>query len=44
VVAVVRGEAVIASPGPDSELERGDVLVVIGTEAGINGVRRIVGA
>lgn len=44
VVAVVRNEAVIASPGPDTELAQGDVLVVIGTEAGINGVRRIVGA
>ncbi len=44
VVAVVRGETVIASPGPDTELDAGDVLVVIGTESGINGVRRIVGA
>ena len=44
MVAVVRGETVIASPGPDTELDAGDVLVVIGTEAGINGVRRIVGA
>lgn len=44
VVAVVRGDKVIASPGPDNELDAGDVLVVIGTEAGISGVRRIVGA
>lgn len=44
VVALVRGERIIASPGPDTELEARDVLVVIGTEAGIAGVRRIVGA
>lgn len=44
VVALVRGQTVIASPGPDTEIEAGDVMVVIGTEAGIAGVRRIVGA
>lgn len=44
VVALVRGQTIIASPGPDTDIEAGDVLVVIGTDAGINGVRRIVGA
>jgi TrkA domain protein len=44
VVALVRGQDVLASPGPDTPLEAGDVLVVIGTEDGIAGVRRIVGA
>ncbi|MGW3104251.1 cation:proton antiporter regulatory subunit [Streptomyces sp. NPDC001100] len=42
IVAVVRGEEVIASPGPDRILRAGDVLVVIGTREGIAGVQRIV--
>jgi TrkA domain protein len=43
IVAIVRGEQVIASPGPAEQLQPGDVLVVIGTQDGITGVRRIVG-
>lgn len=42
IVAVVRGEEVIASPGPGEVLRGGDSLVVIGTSRGIEGVRRIV--
>lgn len=42
IVALVRGDAVIASPGPEQQLLGGDVLVVIGTERGIGGVRRIL--
>jgi TrkA domain protein len=41
-VAIVRGDEVIASPGPAEIIEAGDVLVVIGTEGGISGVDRIV--
>ncbi|MER5267154.1 cation:proton antiporter regulatory subunit [Actinosynnema sp. NPDC002837] len=42
VVAVVRGEDVVASPMPTEVIRAGDVLVVIGTVEGIEGVRRIV--
>lgn len=42
VVAIVRGEDVIASPGPDEVLRSGDVLVVVGTREGIAGVTRII--
>ncbi|WP_229820901.1 MULTISPECIES: TrkA C-terminal domain-containing protein [Streptomyces] len=42
IVAVVRGEDVIASPGPAQRLRAGDVLVVIGTREGITGVQHIV--
>lgn len=42
VVAIVREESVIASPGPEETLRAGDVLVVIGTERGISGVVEIV--
>jgi TrkA domain protein len=42
VVAVVRDEDVIASPGPDEVLRAGDILVVIGTSEGIAGVTAIV--
>jgi len=42
IVAIVRGDHVIASPTPDAALRAGDVLVVIGTHEGINGVREII--
>jgi TrkA domain protein len=42
IVAIVRDEEVMASPGPAELLHAGDVLVVIGTEAGIAGVVEIV--
>ncbi len=42
VVAVVRGATVIASPAPSEPLHGGDTLVVVGTEAGIAGVQKIV--
>lgn len=42
IVAIVRGEEVLASPGPEEGLRAGDVLVVIGTEDGIAGVEDIV--
>jgi TrkA domain protein len=42
IVAIVRGEDVIASPTPNEVLRAGDVLVVIGTHDGIAGVQHIV--
>ncbi|WP_340687883.1 cation:proton antiporter regulatory subunit [Amycolatopsis coloradensis] len=42
IVAIVRADSVIASPTPDELLRAGDVLVVIGTHEGINGVRTII--
>ncbi|WP_338895185.1 cation:proton antiporter regulatory subunit [Streptomyces sp. TG1A-60] len=42
IVAVVRGEDVIASPGPGQTLRAGDILVVIGTREGIADVQRII--
>jgi TrkA domain protein len=42
IVAIVRGDDVLASPGPAEILRAGDVLVVIGTEDGISGVEAIV--
>ena len=42
IVAVVRGDQVLASPGPDEILEAHDVLVVIGTDDGIAAVRHLV--
>ncbi len=42
IVAIVRGDEVLASPGPAEILHEGDVLVVIGTEEGISGVIQIV--
>lgn len=42
VVAVVRGDAVIPSPGPGEELRAGDILVVIGTHEGLTAIERII--
>ncbi len=42
IVAIVRDDEVLASPGPTELLRRGDVLVVIGTEEGLAGVEHIV--
>ncbi len=42
IVAIVRDDEVLASPGPQDLLRAGDVLVVIGTEEGIAGVTRLV--
>jgi TrkA domain protein len=42
IVAIVRGEDVIASPPPSQTLQAGDVLVVIGTPSGIAGVDQII--
>lgn len=42
IVAIVRDEQVLASPGPDDVLRAHDVLVVIGTADGIDAVRRLV--
>ncbi|MCB0933955.1 MAG: cation:proton antiporter regulatory subunit [Mycobacterium sp.] len=42
IVAIVRTEGVLASPGPGELLRPDDVLVVIGTDDGIAGVRRLI--
>ncbi len=42
IVAIVRNEEVLASPGPAEILRAGDVLIVIGTEDGIAGVEQII--
>ncbi|OBA80279.1 potassium transporter TrkA [Mycobacterium sp. 1164966.3] len=42
IVAIVREEDVLASPGPSEILRARDVLIVIGTEKGIAGVEQIV--
>jgi TrkA domain protein len=42
IVAIVRNNQVLQSPGPAETLRAHDVLVVIGTEEGIAGVEKIV--
>ena len=42
IVAIVRNDAVLASPGPEELLRAEDVLVVIGTDDGIAGVLDVV--
>lgn len=42
IVAVVRDRHVFASPRPDFRFEPGDVVVVVGTAEGTNGVARIL--
>lgn len=42
IVAIVRDEQVLASPGPQEVLQLNDVLVVIGTADGIAAVRQLI--
>lgn len=42
IVAIVRNDQVIASPGPAELLHAADVLVVVGTDDGIGGVQQII--
>ena len=42
IVAVVRGNAVIASPRPDFGLQARDLIVVVGTAAGTEGVATLL--
>jgi TrkA domain protein len=42
IVAVLRAGAAVVSPRPDFELRTGDVLVVVGTDHGIEGVKQIL--
>jgi TrkA domain protein len=42
IVAIVRNDQVLASPGPSEMLRAADVLIVVGTEAGITGVQQLV--
>jgi TrkA domain protein len=42
IVAIVRNDEVLASPAPSEILRAADVLIVVGTDAGISGVQQIV--
>lgn len=42
IVAVVRGEATIAAPGPDHVFEAGDVAVAVGTPEGLAQLRDLI--
>jgi TrkA domain protein len=42
IVAVLRGGATHASPGPDFRLEAGDLVVTVGTREGLDQVARIL--
>lgn len=42
VVAIIRGDEAIAAPGPDTRLEAGDYLVVVGTQRGVEGTVRLL--
>ncbi|UJH69799.1 cation:proton antiporter regulatory subunit [Ornithinimicrobium sp. INDO-MA30-4] len=42
IVAIVRGVEVITSPEPSQGIRGGDVLVVVGTERGIDKLREIL--
>jgi TrkA domain protein len=44
IVAIVREDAVVASPGPEELLAAGDVLVAIGTEKGLSDLTELVTA
>lgn len=44
IVAIVRNQEVISAPGPEQDLQPGDVLVATGTEEGVIALRKLLGA
>lgn len=42
VVALLRGDSVVASPGPQDRLHAGDVLVVVGTPGGVEALTELL--
>jgi TrkA domain protein len=43
IVAVIRGDQVVPSPGPDFRFQIGDKVVVVGTEEGVHEAAKILG-
>ncbi len=43
IVAVVRGDTTLASPGPEHRLQAGDVAVAVGTAEGLSHLRELLG-
>lgn len=42
IVAIVRGVDVVTSPGPDERFQPSDILVVVGTESGIEQLHTLI--
>ncbi len=42
IVAIVRGVAVVTSPGPEERFQPGDILVVVGTRPGIEQLHALI--
>jgi TrkA domain protein len=43
IVAVLRGDTTLPSPGPEQRLEAGDVAVAVGTPEGLTQLRELLG-
>jgi TrkA domain protein len=43
IVAIVRGDQSIAAPGPEAQLEPGDVVVAVGTPEGLRRLQSLLG-
>ena len=42
IVAILRGSQVIASPGPDTVFEHGDVIIAVGTRKGLDSLAKLI--
>jgi len=42
IVAIARGPAIIPSPGPETVLQHGDVLVAVGTRKGLDSLAKLI--
>ena len=42
IVAIIRGETTVPAPGPDVRLDGGDVVVAVGTPAGLEQLRSLL--
>ncbi len=42
IVAIARGDGIIPSPGPETVLEHGDLLVAVGTRKGLDSLAKLI--
>ena len=42
IVAIARGDSIIPSPGPETVLEHGDVLVAVGMRKGLDSLAKLI--
>ena len=44
IVAIIRGDSTVPAPGPETRLDRGDVVVALGTPEGLTRLQSLLGS